>query len=137
MKKNLLLILFVTVFGGCASVTSQMAPNQDVKNLGAVYVVHFTPDERHLEKIIAKDLVDKGYHASSGEEKDIPQGIDTLVTYVDHWMWDITVYMLSIDIEFRKNSDRTLIASGKSYRPSMQRRDHEDMIQETLDKILK
>jgi hypothetical protein len=137
MKKSFLAVLCIMIFLGCASVSSQVAPNQNLKSLGSVYAVHFTPDQRHLESIIANELAKRGYKVTSGEEKDIPPGTNTLVTYVDHWMWDITNYMISIDIEIRKNSDHSLIASGKSYRPSMQRREPAIMIRETLDKILK
>ncbi|MFH0985030.1 MAG: hypothetical protein V1882_05785 [Candidatus Omnitrophota bacterium] len=137
MKKHLLMVLCLTMFFGCASVSSKVAPNQDVKNLGSVYAVHFAPDKRHLETVIASDLASRGYKVTSGEEQDVPQGTNTLVTYVDHWMWDITNYMLSLDIELRKNSDKSLIASGRSYRPSMQRAEPEVMVRETLDKILK
>jgi len=64
MKKNFLLVLCITMFVGCASVTSQLAPNQDVKNLGSVYAVHFTPDKRHLETLIANELVTRVWHFS-------------------------------------------------------------------------
>ena len=137
MRKIILLSLCLIAFAGCASVTASRVLDKDSKNLGSVYAVHRTEDELHLEAVIAKNLASKGYKVTSGEEKDIPPGTNTLVTYVDHWMWDITMYMLSIDIEIRKTSNGTLIASGKSYRPSMQRREPEVMIRETLDKLLK
>ncbi|TRZ93706.1 hypothetical protein D4R78_07930 [bacterium] len=137
MKKNLFLILCLVAIAGCASLTAYYAPNRDLKNLGSMYVVHFPKDKRHLERIIADELTQRGYRATSGEEQDIPEGVNTLVTYIDHWTWDMSNYMLDIEIEFRNRQDKSLIASGKSYRPSLQRRGPDTMIKETLDKVLK
>ena len=140
MKKNVLLVLCLVgllAITGCASVNAYYAPNRDLKNIGTMYVVHFSSDKRHLERTIADELAQRGYKVSSGEEENVPSEVNTLVTYVDHWMWDITNYMISIDIEFRNRQDKSLIASGKSYRPSLQRKSTETMIKETLDKMLK
>ena len=139
MKKNVLLVLCLIgllAIAGCASVNAYYAPNRDLKNIGTMYVVHFSSDKRHLERIIADELTQRGYKVSSGEEANIPVGVNTLVTYVDHWMWDLSNYMLNIEIEFRNREDKSLIASGKSYRPSLQRASPEVMIKETLNKIL-
>ena len=135
MKKVFAVILCLGLCG-CASVTAYHRTNQDFKNLGSMYVVQRAEDELHLERIIADELKQRGYRASSGEKANVPEGVDILVTYADHWFWDITMYMLSIDIEFRNKQDQSLIASGRSYRPSLERRSPAAMIQESLDKIL-
>ena len=139
MKKNVLLVLCLVgllAITGCASVNAYYAPNRDLKNIGTMYVVHFSSDKRHLERTIADELAQRGYKVSSGEEENVPSEVNTLVTYVDHWMWDMSMYMLDIEIQFRGKQDKSLIASARSYRPSMQRRPPEAMIQEALDKIL-
>ena len=137
MKKNILLILCLVAIAGCASITAYRLPDRELKNLGSVYVVHFSPDKRHLERVIADELTLRGYKVTFGEEQNIPEEVNTLVMYVDHWMWDMSNYMINLEIEFRNRQDKSLIASGKSYRPSLQRRSPETMIKETLDKILK
>ncbi len=101
-----------------------------------MYVVHFSPDKRHLEKIIKNQLTARGYTATYGEKHNIPEDIDIIVKYIDNWMWDITNYMLDITIEFKDAKTGILIASGKSYRPSLQRSSPENMIKETLDALL-
>ena len=125
----------IAIVSGCASVTVQRVPNADIVNLGKVYVIHFSPEKRHLERIISDQLNFRGFTSTYGEEQDMPKDIDTMVTYVDHWFWDITNYMLDITIEFRDAKTKALIASGKSYRPSLQRSTPEKMIIETIDKI--
>ena len=135
MRKMFLAVLCLAL-AGCATVTSYRAPKVELDELGSMYVVHFDPDKRHLERIIADDLRTRGYSAKSGEEVDIPAGTNTVVTYVDHWYWDITNYMLDIEIVFREADSQKKIASGKSYRPSLQRSSPEKMIKETLNEIL-
>lgn len=138
MKKNALLILIcLLIISGCASITAYTVPNSDLKKLGSMYVVNFPKDSRHLEGIIANELTSRGYQVIYGEEKDVPASVNILVTYIDHWTWDMSTYMKDITIELRNKNDKSLIASGKSFRPSLQRRSPKTMIKETLDKLLK
>ena len=134
--KRIFLVLLCLVLAGCASVSSFRAPKVQLDDLGSIYVVHFEPDKRHLELVIADDLRARGYNAKSGEANDMPSGTKTVVTYIDHWYWDITNYMLDIEIVFREAGSDIKLASGKSYRPSLQRSSPEKMVKETLDKIL-
>lgn len=137
MRKILLVLCATVLLVGCASVTAFRVQGARLENSETMYVVHFMPDNRHFERVIADDLRARGYNALSyGEKEDIPADVDILVTYVDHWHWDIVNYMLDIEIEFRQAKDGKKIASGKSYRPSLQRMSPKTMIKETLDKIL-
>jgi len=137
MKKNVLLILCLIAIAGCASVTAYHLPDRDSKNLGSIYVVHFSPDKRHLERIIADQLISMGYRVTCGEEKDTPAEVNTLVNYIDHWQWDMSNYLIELKIEFRTKQDKAWIASGVSNRTSLARRSPEVMIEEILNKILK
>jgi hypothetical protein len=136
MKKISLLILCL-IITGCASVSVYHVPEKELKNLNHIYVVRFPKDTRHLEGIIADELKAMGYNATYGEKQNIPDAATTIVTYKDRWQWDMSNYMLDITIEFRDRQTEELIASGKSYRPSLQRRSQKLMIRETLYKILK
>ena len=78
-----------------------------------------------------------GYPASAGEKDEIPEDVDTLITYRDNWRWDITNYMIKINIQFKDGKSRELIVSGESYRTSLARKSPEEMIKETLTEILK
>ena len=135
--RAILVVLLCLGLTGCASVTAYRLPNANLEDFGSTYVVHFKADKRHLERTIADELVARGYNATYGEEQDTPENIDTVVTYVDHWFWDLRNYMLDITIEIRRAKDKTLIASGKSLRTSLVSASPEKMIQETLNKILK
>lgn len=131
----LLLSVFVT---GCAStrLNSKLGPGQTFDNLGKTYVAHFTPDKRNLHEIIASDLTSMGNPATAGEREAMPADTQTLVTYKDKWMWDMSNYMLQLNIEFRDPKTDKVIVSGESFRTSLVRKDPPFMIHETLEKIL-
>ena len=117
--------------------TSTLAPGANLQELGKTYVVRFDPDKRQLHTIIADQLSLLGYPATAGEENSIPDNIDTLITYQDKWQWDMTNYMIQINIQFRDGKSKELIVSGESYRTSLARRSPEEMIKETLQEILR
>ncbi len=139
-KFSIFVVLAITalIFSGCAtSLSSSVAPGATFNDLGKTFVVRFEPDKRHLNTIIADQLSLIGYPAIAGEKENIPEDINTLVTYKDNWQWDMTNYMIRISIQFRDAKSKALIVSGESYRTSLVRATPEEMIKETLQEILK
>ena len=138
--KKVLAVFFMflaLLMTGCASkVSSTAVPGASLKEKGKFYVVRFEPDKRNLNMIIADQLTSIGFDAAAGEKSDIPDDIDTVVTYVDQWQWDMSNYLIEIDIQFRDAKDGSLIMSGHSYRTSLVRRTPETMIKETLEEVL-
>ncbi|MBW6509475.1 MAG: hypothetical protein K0A94_08010 [Desulfuromonadales bacterium] len=138
-KTSILMYLTISlVLTGCmTNLTSNLAPGATLDELGNTFVVRFDPDKRHLNSIIADTLTLMGHPAVAGEKSEIPEDVDTLVTYVDNWQWDITNYMIKINIQFRDGKSRELIVSGESYRTSLARKSPEEMIKETLIEVFK
>jgi hypothetical protein len=119
---------------GCskAIIKSDCDPNVNLATLKKFYVRQQPRDKRGLEKIIASKLNEFGLQATSGRDPKPPGPVDALVTYKDRWMWDITMYMLEINIEFRNPETEYMFANGKSYRTSLVREPPEVMIDEAL-----
>jgi len=138
MKKilPLLVILLVGIItNGCSQkLSSEISPGVQVSALQSFYVVHFSPEKRNLHKIIENQLVEMGYKATSGEEQAIPDDANVIVTYIDNWQWDITNYMIKIQITF-KNPSGSILATATSYRTSLVRKTPPEMIKETLLEI--
>jgi len=132
--KGLLLFIAVLLMTGCAKVVikSDADPNVNLAALNTFYVQKFDPDNRGLEQIIANKLNEFGFQATSGVDAVPPYPVDALVTYKDRWMWDLTNYMLEINIEFRNPESNFMFASGKSYRTSLARKSPEEMIDEVI-----
>jgi hypothetical protein len=117
---------------GCASIDTQRAPNADLTKIKSIYVVKLTEDERGVNQAIADQLAVLGYQATTGEANATPAGVDATITYQDKWMWDITMYMIELQVQVRKPDTNMMLVSAKSYRPSLQRKSIEGMVEEVL-----
>jgi len=140
MKKIAIIfhLVIAVLLSGCATnLTSNLAPGTNLNELGKIFVVRFEPDKRELNRIIADQLTLIGYPAIAGERDEMSDDVDTLVTYTDNWQWDITNYMIKINIRFRDRKTEKIIAIGESYRTSLVRKSPEEMIKETLEEIFK
>lgn len=129
---GLLFLLFLMVGCSKAIIKSDCDPNIDLAKLKTFYVRKLPAEEMGLEKIIAGKLNEFGFQATSGVHSTPPHPVDAIVTYRDRWMWDITMYMLEINIKFRNPQTDYVFANGKSYRTSLARKSPEEMIDEVL-----
>ena len=127
----LLILLFIS---GCPKpiIESDSDPNVNLADLKKFYVVKLETDERGIEKVIAKKLNEFGFQATSGKGKTPPEPVDAIVTYVDRWMWDMTMYMLEIRIQLHDPNTDYVFASGQSFRTSLVRKEPEEMIDEVF-----
>ncbi len=124
------------LFGGCASTSVNQAPSARLNQLKSFYVVKLPADERGINQLISDELNLRGFAATTGAAESAPEPVDAVITYQDRWMWDITMYMIRLDMQVREPQSRMVLSSGRSYRPSLQRRSPEKMIQEVLDLVL-
>ena len=79
----------------------------------------------------------EGYSATAGPE--LPQSsykVDSVVTYVDRWMWDITLYLLELTVTFRDAANGFPLVVGNSYHTSLTRKSPEEMVDEVVTNIL-
>lgn len=132
--KIISLFLVIILMTGCskAMIKSDTDPGTDLSTYKTFYVQKFHADGRGLETIIARKLNEFGFQATSGIDATPEYPVDALVTYKDRWMWDLTMYMLEIDIELHDPDSGFVFASGNSYRTSLARKSPEEMIDEVL-----
>jgi len=121
----------------CATLKGSHAPDVNLKADKTYYVVHRADDNGGVDKLIAKQLTTIGYTATSGDSPTPPAPVDVVVTYEDHWMWDMTMYMIRLSIQFHDGKTGAVIASAESYRPSLERKSPEGMVEEVLTQIYK
>jgi hypothetical protein len=129
--------LAVLLLTACATTNTVRAPGADLGKLKSFYVVRMPDDERGIEKLIATRLVALGFTSTSGDAQTPPAPVDAIVTYNDRWMWDITMYMIRLDIQVRDGSSGAILANGQVMRPSLQRKSPQGMVEETLGVIFK
>lgn len=126
----------LAVLPGCVSQQSAtIAPGADLRRIRRLHVVRLPADTRGIEQVIAAEFRRGGFVVTVGSEADAPPDADAIVTYSDRWMWDITMYMISLDIALRDPRTQFPIASGRSVRSSLVRGTPEEMVREVIGKI--
>jgi len=129
--------LLLLLLGACATNNAVKAPDANLGKLKTFYVVRLPADERGIEKLIAARLTAMGYQSTSGDAASPAAPVDALVTYQDRWMWDITMYMIKLDIQVRDGTSGMILAKGEVMRQSLQRKSPAGMVEETLGVIFK
>jgi hypothetical protein len=129
--------IVLTLVSGCAntSLTPDIDPSADLIGLQSFYVAKLESDDRGIEQLIAAELIAMGKDATSGTEPNPPSPADALVTYEDKWFWDITMYMLELNIDLRDPETNYKFATARSYRTSLARKSKEEMVREVPGKL--
>jgi hypothetical protein len=138
LLRTFLLTASIVGLSGCAS--KRNATILPGANLGAVknyYVVRLSTDDRKINRLIAEDLVRRGFHATTGEPYAVPADSEALVTYRDKWMWDMSMYLLQLDVQIRKPKTDIPMATGMAMHTSLVRRSPTEMVKEAMDEIFK
>src|SRR5215218_7107211 len=119
---RILPVLMLTCLSvGCASVKAHKSRDADLTTFRTFYIVQ--QDGSDLHQPIEQELMRLGYSASSGAESSMPYGTSALVTFDFKWQWDMTMYLIEYEISFKDPATKQLVAYGKSYRPSLQRKE--------------
>lgn len=116
---------------------SAKAPGADLAHLKTFYVQKLPADGRGIERMISDRLNMMGYTSTYGVADYPSTPVDAIITYQDKWMWDITMYMIQLDVQVRSGSNRVVLATGRSFRPSLQRKSPEGMVEEVLQTVFK
>ncbi|MES2262403.1 MAG: hypothetical protein V4724_28095 [Pseudomonadota bacterium] len=124
---------------GCAvnQASATLTPGADLAQVKSAYVVKLPKDERGINDLISANLEKRGYAVTKGPELNGPYNADVAVTYIDKWMWDITMYMIELTINVRDPKTGFPMAVGKSLHTSLTRKSPPEMVEEVIDNILK
>lgn len=106
-----------------------------VSNMRSFYVRQHALDDHQLAEAIATQLRQRGKQALHGTAQRPSRGVDAVITYQDKWMWDITMYMLSLDVQLREPGTDVVLATAKTVRTSLVRKSQDEMVRETLQAL--
>jgi len=112
-----------------------VTPGADPGTARTFFVVQPSTDNRGVGKLVTDNLVKRGFSATAGPGVPQPSKVDAVITYVDRWMWDITMYMVELTVTMRNPQNNFPIASGNSYHTSLSRKSPEEMVDEVLTNI--
>jgi hypothetical protein len=137
LKLLALLGLVASLTTGCAvnRATGSVDPSANLSTLKTMYVKK-TADDDNTYTLIADKLRSKGLTVTTGSEA-APGNVDAVVTYIDKWMWDITMYMLELTITIRDPKTDFPLATGNSFHTSLTRLSPKEMVNEVVDNIYK
>lgn len=140
MSKKFLMVLLLglsTQLVGCAvnRATAHVEPGADLRSAKTVHVVKIPNETANIDSMIADNLRRRGYTVTTGIDRR--NNVDVQVTYVDHWMWDITMYLLELTVTLRDAKNDYPLAVGNSYHTSLTRKSPQEMVDEVLGNIFK
>jgi hypothetical protein len=138
MKLVAVLSVVAVMTSGCAvnRATANVDPSTNLSAIKTMYVKKIPEENRGVSELIVEKFGSKGVTVITGEGAP-PSKVDAVVTYVDKWMWDITMYLLELTIVIRDPNTDFPLASGNSYHTSLTRLAPKDMVSEVVDNIYK
>lgn len=105
--------LAVAAITGCSTVNpGHLYGDVRVHDLKTAYVVKHSNSTRDVDIYVQEALSDHGIKAQVGPIESKPKDVDFYIEYVDHWRWDMAMYLFSLDIRFERNSDGALLGTG-------------------------
>lgn len=131
-------VVIASVFmTGCAvnRATATVDPSAQLDKLRTVQVKKLEGEDGSVRRLIADNLRARGYAVAT--DGQAPEKVDAVVTYVDKWMWDITMYLLELTITIRDPQTDYPLANGNSYHTSLTRKSPPEMVDEVLGNIFK
>jgi hypothetical protein len=135
----LAVLLMLPGFLGCSfnisyhRLDGEIMQGEDFEARRRIYVIQQPKDKRQIELMIANRLKRAGFEATAGKGMDgAPAEVDAIVSYEDHWQWDMSMYLIVLRIDFRDPETQELLASGQSYRFSTVRKPPEFMVDEII-----
>lgn len=130
------ILISMTTLTGCANrATAKVEPGVDLHSLKTMHVVKIPEETAGISTLIADDLRRRGYTVTEGTEK--PKEVNAIVTYVDRWMWDITMYLLELTVVIREPETDFPMASGSSLHGSLTRKSPKEMVDEVMGNVFK
>ena len=137
LKLAALLSFIAVITTGCAvnRATGSVDPSANLTSLKTMYVKKIPADDSTYA-LIADKLRTKGVTVTTGSDA-APSNVDAVVTYIDKWMWDITMYMLELTITIRDPKTDFPLATGNSFHTSLTRLSPQEMVNEVVDNIYK
>lgn len=139
-RATVLLILALTLAAaGCSNTaTATLSPGADLSAVKTFYVVHQPKDTHNLHFLIRDRIVKEGFTATAGPEMEkSAYQANSIVTYVDRWMWDFTLYLLELTVTLRDATNDFPLAVGNSFHTSLTRLSPEEMVDEVITNIFK
>ena len=135
-KKTLLPAVFVVVLllSGCVNkATVNRHPSFNLDSIKSLHIRNSDGGGEELIPVIEYKLMAMGYKVTAGDE--VSPDADAIITYLDKWMWDMTMYMIELTVTVRDKESNFPLATGNSMHGSLTRKTQEEMVDEVLTNL--
>jgi len=107
-----LAILTAALVSGCSSVKARHYGTVPLESLKTACVILAPKGNPHVAEYIDVALAHHNVKTRVVPMEDKPADAEFYVTYTEHWNWDVTVYLQSLDVQFLDNKTAQVIATG-------------------------
>jgi hypothetical protein len=131
------LLVALVATSGCAvnRANATLMADADLSKVKTIYVVHSESDKHGVDKDLKAALERHGYTVTAGPAQKPPYPQDAIVTYIDKWMWDLTMYMIELTVTVRNPVNDFPLATGNSMHTSLARKSPAEMADEVVANI--
>lgn len=133
-KIFLIVIVLLSLVGCSSNIGGYVVPGASIDRNLVYKIEKEKDDERGLAEIIFRQLKKKGLNVIL-ESPDTSKDYDIKVVYGGQWQWDVTWYLLNVDIRFYEKEPSLLIASAYSHRTSLVRKSPEEVVDEAISAL--
>lgn len=109
---TLLTILAISQSGCSSVVDAKRYKDVSLDSLKKAHVVREPNSTQGCELAAREVLTQRGLAVSYGPLQEKPKDVDFYVELVDRWQWDVAMYLVALDIQFKDNATGELIAKG-------------------------
>jgi hypothetical protein len=134
----LIAVVAVSVLAsGCAvnRATATVDPSANLDKLRVVQVKKLGGEDGSIQELIAGNLRKRGLEVVDDGKPS--ERVDAVVTYVDKWWWDITMYLMELTVTVRDPKSDFPLATGNSLHTSLTRLSPPEMVDEVVGNIFK
>lgn len=132
---SILILAFLAASCSVVEKGSYVRPATSLRTDETFYVVLDGEGREDTGKLLVERLKALGYDVRGGPRVDVPANTEVIVTYEDHWWWDMSMYMLSVKVDFRNAKTNALLATGQSLRTSLARKSPDFMVDEAISPL--
>ena len=137
MKKYFPLLVSTLLLAACSSTSIQRQSGANLTRFKKIYVEHRLADGRGIDQLIVQELSRLGYDAASGPLTMTPPDTEAVLTYVDEWNWDFTLYMIDLDVQVRDARTGQILANAHYDHPAMSGKSPAGMVKADIDPLFK
>jgi predicted CopG family antitoxin len=133
-KIFIIVALFLSIAGCSSTIGGYIVPGESIDRNLVYKIEKNKTDERGLSEIILRQLKKKGLKVFI-ESSDTSKDYDVKIIYGGQWQWDMTWYLLNVDIRFYEKEPSLLLASAYSHRTSLVRKNPTEVVDEAISAL--